>query len=164
MEELQRVGGRSGPGGKSFVELRSLMKSQAPASKRATGKLSCREVEAALLQAGTESRGGQKEAPSPSPKAGAKEQASKNAGVLGENRGFSVTQFLVGSGEYGDSIATEGESEAQTESAAVALGVEELLGWASAWAPARPGPKGVRKPAEMLVENRFRCVMVVVHG
>ncbi len=56
----------------------------------------------------------------------------------------------------------EGERvlQAQGESAAVRL--EELLGWALTSPSGHPTPKGGRKLAEMLVENRFRCYILPV--
>lgn len=148
-------GGTHAPGGRGFVALRSLVKSHVASSKVVAGKFSPREVSAALAQAEGERRGVSKAAAS---KAHAKESVSKDPVVGSESAGFSVTQFLVGSAEYGEPSAVDGESVLAAHRAPAAIGLEDWLGLGSGSSPpARVLLEAVRKLADMLVENRFRC-------
>jgi hypothetical protein len=156
-EEQGRSGGTNGPGGHGFVQLRSLVKYQVASSKIGAGKSSPCKVSAALAQAERDGRDVPEQA---NGKAHGKEQVSKDAGVAGENQGFSAAQFLVGSAEYGESSAMEGERVLQAQGESAAVGLEELLGWALTSPSGHRTPKGGRKLAEMLVENRFRCYIL----
>ncbi|KAG0580120.1 hypothetical protein KC19_4G148100 [Ceratodon purpureus] len=155
--ESERVGGGGAAdspcGGRTFISLKSLVKPQAAASKIGGGKLSPREVSAALVQAERENKSVSNQA---TVKPHAKGLVPKHAGVAGENEGFSVAQFLVGSPVQGESGAGEGGSGLQAQSVASAVTLEDLLGFTPPSPAAGVSVKAVRHLAEMLVGNRFR--------
>lgn len=154
-ERVGAAGAANSPCGRAFISLKTLVKPHAAASKIGAGKLSPREVSAALVQAERESKGAPNQA---SVKPHGKGQVPKDPGVAGESEGFSVAQFLVGSPVQGESGAGEGGRVSQAQGVVAAVTLEDLLGFSPPAPPPRVSAKAVRHLAEMLVENRFRSV------
>ena len=156
-EKAAAGGGASSACGRTFVTLKSLVRAHGVASKSGAGKLSPREVSAALAQAEREGKGGPHQAAA---KAHAREQVPKERAVGGESEEFSVAQFLVGCPVGVESGASEGGRGPQARSAGAAVSLEELVGLSPSSGPPRVSAKAVRHLAEMLVENRFRwCIL-----
>jgi hypothetical protein len=161
LEKVDASGASNSPCGHAFVSLQTLVKPHGAASKIRAGKLSPREVSAALAQAERDSKSVPSRA---SAKPHAKEQVPKELGVAAENEGFSVAQFLVGSPVHGERGASEVRRVSQAQSVGAAVGLEDLLGFSPASPTPRVSGKAVRHLAEMLVENRFRsCILSPLH-
>ncbi|XP_024385974.1 protein PHOTOPERIOD-INDEPENDENT EARLY FLOWERING 1 isoform X2 [Physcomitrium patens] len=148
-EKLPTSVAANSPSGVSFVSLRSLVNSHTLSIKAGAVKRSSREVSAALAQV-------ERETKLVSNRASVKPQLSKDLPFAAENVKFNVTQFLVGSPEYGESTVNEGDLDLRSQGVSVPLTFEDLLGSPSPSSPSRPNSKAVRNLAEMLVENRFR--------
>lgn len=155
-EKLLTSATTNSPSGRSFVPLRSLLKSPSLLTKARAGMPSPRQVSTALaqLEKGTKVLSNQTLA-----KPHRKEQVSEDSSLRAEIVNFNITQYLVGSREYGESSAKEGEPNLRAQGVSVPITFEALGFPSLSSSPPRLTSKAVRHLADILVENRFRfCI------